>query len=199
MLFKMLLKLSLLMFFSFSVQAGLIKSESLPTTDPIVFADYTAYDNYITYQDIDWAWASMIGVEAAGLRLPDFHAGWDYANAGEFAILQSLSIDYFTKKDANGNVLFDVSGNALYIHAAEYWNDTYQNVTDYENLSELLSNRISWRAFVGSQPTGALGQDTFYVRRTSVTNNTTPVPEPSTLAILAIALIALARRVRKNN
>jgi len=197
MLFKIFLKFSLLMCFSVSVQAGLIKSEDLPASNPVVFTDYTAYDNYITYQDIDWAWASMIGTESAGLKLPDFHDGWDYVNAGEFAILQSLSLDYFTKKDAGGNIQFDANGNTLYIHAAEYWNDTFQNVTEYDNLNDLLSGSISWDAFVGSQPTGAMGQDTFYVRRTP-TNNANPVPEPSTLAIFAIALIALARKARKS-
>jgi len=41
------------------------------------------------------------------------------------------------------------------------------------------------------------GNETFYIRKTvNLTNGTTPVPEPSTLLIFSLGLIALASKKR---
>lgn len=144
---------------------------------------------YVTYQDIDFAWASPINIEYWGvnqLHAPDLHVGWDYASPEELQIFKdSFDIMHFTRTDGT------------YKHAAEFWNTSFTEVQvcsasdnncydhNIENL-KMLAIRSSW-----SQP-GEFEQffETIYVRRNSI-------PEPSTIAIFGLALIAFAIRTKK--
>lgn len=183
---------ALLLLFANSAKAGLILTD-LPENNFIEYADYTAYDNFITFNGIDWTWASPVSqgsVFGNTLSAPTLHDGWDFATDSELSILRnSLNLNYFTKKDAAGNVLLDNLGNKIYIHSVEYWNTFFVDVTEYTNLSNFV-----WSSGVSSQwSTKIASLETFYVRRSPAA----PVPEPSTLAIFAIALFALARKAKK--
>jgi hypothetical protein len=136
-------------------------------------------DFYIVKGQFEWVWASSVNTETYGqntLLTPDnFHSGegWGFATTNEeLSALDSLTLSDFT----NGNEL---------IHAALYWNTYYMGVNS-DNLNDGL---------VSSQLVHDTSQffyyDTFYVRDAQ-----SQVPEPSTLLIFAIALIALSLRKR---
>jgi len=147
-------------------------------------------DNYISYKGIDFAWVSPVSYQfyyqnelfaPDALRVAD---GWRYATDEELTIImQELTLDDFTAYDQ-----FNVK---YYIQAVEYWNTELTNIDidDFE-LGKINSN---WEI------SGTLKWDfeTFYVRSSNVGNNgSTPVPEPSTLMIFALGLIALACKKR---
>jgi hypothetical protein len=134
-------------------------------------------DFYIVKGQFEWVWASSVNSEVFGintLMTPDnFHSGegWGFATtAEELSALESLTLSDFT----NGNEL---------IHAALYWNTYYMgvnsdNLSAHKVSSQLVDNTSAYSYY-----------DTFYVRNAQV-------PEPSTLMIFAIALIALSMKKR---
>jgi len=138
--------------------------------------------NYINYNGLDWAWASPVNVQINPfdpnvLYAPTFHEGWRFASEIELTILKTqLTIEDFTGIDANGD--------SFTIQAIEYWNTHYVrfNVEDFNkdwvNSNWTLNPSIDWN------------YETFYVR------DAAQVPEPSTIMIFAIALIALSLRKR---
>ncbi len=164
-----------LSFFTVSVaNAGLI------TTD-------LTEDNYINYKNLDWAWASPVNVQYVRdlrdssilnqLYDPTIHTGWRYASLAELYILKTeLTLSDFTKQDKDGN--------SFTVQAVEYWNSNYVRFNtedfnnDWVNSAWTLNPGIEWN------------YETFYVR------DAAQVPEPSSIMIFAIALIALSMRKR---
>ena len=156
----------LFLFLSTVAHAGLITSD-------------LSEDNYITVGDLDWAWASPVNVPSVfenTLYAPSLHNGWRYAEANELLILQSLTLADFEVRDVNGNILYIKQ-------AVEYWNDisTHIDISDFN-----AGMRASvWTTDAQTE----YNYETFYVRNIQV-------PEPSTLMIFAIALIALSMKKR---
>ncbi|MBL4940146.1 MAG: PEP-CTERM sorting domain-containing protein [Colwellia sp.] len=144
--------------------------------------------NYIYYQGYDWAWVSPVNLEdyygQNTLYAPSIQVNWKFADFNLLNILKTkLSLADFT--DSNGNI----------IQAAEFFNSDFDYV-DADNFKpeSISSEWIAPDAFMAS----FFGQyETFYVRESSNSNHgPTPVPEPSTLLIFALALITLANKKR---
>ncbi|OUR59931.1 hypothetical protein A9Q74_15440 [Colwellia sp. 39_35_sub15_T18] len=178
------------------VNATLITDSSLLTSD-----------HYVTYEGggviIDFAWASPVNVEYWGdpdlnttnrLYAPELHEGWGYASDSDIDILfANFTIDDFS------------NGDGSYIQAVSFWNSVFDDivltlngVVFDGNLLDYTPGKVSseWASsgVDGSQVLGS-GNETFYVR-TTIINNPAPIPEPSTLMIFALALIALASKKR---
>jgi len=190
--------------FSNTSNATLITDSSLLTSD-----------NYVTFVGdgvtIDFAWASPVNVEYWGnpnlettnrLYEPDSHQGWGYASSDDLdLLLLNFTLDDFSNIDGT------------YIQAVSFWNSYYTDIVlrftiaidgelvelvDRENLKNYAPGGVSsfWAsAGVDGQNATGSENETFYVRKT-FTNNSTPVPEPSTLMIFALGLIALASKKR---
>lgn len=132
-------------------------------------------DTYITVNGIDWTWASSVNSEIYGinqLMAPSFH-GWRFATQEEITFLKtSLTLADFTRDDGT------------YIHSAEYWNTQFFDINTFNFIDDAVSS--NWVA------QGSFNDyfETFYVRATQ----TTPVPEPTNIAIFGLGLIALACR-----
>ncbi len=144
--------------------------------------------NYINYKGYDWAWVSPVNLEdyygQNTLYAPELHQNWQFADPTLLNILKTeLTLADFT--DSNGNT----------IHAAQFFNSDFHYV-DEDNFDPeplISSEWISPDAFMAS----FFGQfETFYVRNASEPN---PAPEPSTLMIFALGLIALASKKRLFN
>ncbi len=205
---KLIIKLSIVCSFIFS---------SISYATPIM-TDLTG-DSYVTYEHengvkYDIAWASEVNSEryyldsgVNTLYRADTHVGWDFATDFELDLLQALALSgelssMFTRLDGS------------YIHAFDYWNDLYSvpDNTDEFNISLSLASEWAWTAPLNEdiddlsdiqkftqameilQLTGT-SYDTFYFR----TPSARPVPEPSSLLIFAVALIALASRKKLFN
>jgi hypothetical protein len=166
----------LLFLVSSSTFAGLI------TTD-------LAENTYISHEGYDWTWASPVNVTTkvfgggfGGVAFTntfenaDFHAGWmdfDEINDPEiYTLFEGLTFDDFTRID--GSI----------IHSAAYWNSYY---------TEVDGTQVQFTDRKGKKIESDIYEqfETFYVRVTP-----SQVPEPSTLLIFAIALIALSLRKR---
>lgn len=179
---KLLLKLIVIFSLAFATHA----QATLITSD----VNYIAEDNYITYQNLDWAWASIVNVEFWGnnqLFAPETHAGWRYATEAEMSLFKAnLSLIDFTRTDAQGNV--------FYVQAVEYWNSEFTLFTDPNFTANINAGQV---ASVWQKQRYDRGDffDTFYVRDVlQLRASPASVPEPSTLAILALALISLSLR-----
>jgi hypothetical protein len=170
-------------------------------------------DNYATIGQLDWAWASVIntnGVAQNEIYGPAdvfdaaLNVTWRYANDDELSAFITLILsdpnyylDLFTLKDNLGNIVKD-GLNIKYKHAIPFWNSDYEDVYSGSggNTDNFLAGKINSKVstFSGSfNPFVASPEDwyyeTFYVR-----NTPSQVPEPSTIMIFAIALIALSMR-----
>jgi len=173
-------------------------------------------DNYVTIGQLDWAWASVINTNGVALNEiygptdvfdPALNVTWRYAQADELSAFIALILDntdhyldLFTLKDEFGNTLKDDQNRVQYKHAIPFWNSAYEDVYSGSggNVDNFLAGKINSKVstFSGSfNPFVASPEDwyyeTFYVR-----NTTAQVPEPSTIMIFAIALIALSMRKR---
>lgn len=174
MMIKFTLKLLLpfLLLVSSSAFAGLITSD-------------LTEDDYITYNGIDWAWASPINVTpyySNLLMAPEFHDGWRYATEEELNILRTeLTIADFTRTDA--------FGVTYYVEAVEYWNTELTSVDI--DVDDFNSGKINSMLTL-NMPT-EWDFETFYVRATNANAN---VPEPTTLFIFAAGLLGFAIRKR---
>ena len=197
---KLILKLSIIcsLVFSSISQAGPIASD-------------LTEDSYITYEydnvAYDIAWASSVNSERyygfdGGKNIlsnPNLHSGWDYATEEQLAFLNALALS-----GDLSTLLTRLDGS--YIHAFEYWNDLYAAPTNTRDIdggrvaSEWVWNiaeDTTYEVDTIEQFTEILNRsgssyDTFYFR-------TTLVPEPSTLFIFAIALIAIVGRKKLLN
>jgi len=159
-----------------------------------LITDLTEND-YITIGELDWAWASTVNVNdhnATGniLSAPGGDFGWDYATTSQLNVFKSdlpTALSLLKYEDANGVI--------AYKNALSYWNDTILEL-ELGVLFFGINNDIDDfnDGFINSELTSDPGQFdylTFYVRDTPA-----DVPEPSTILIFAIALIALSLRKR---
>jgi hypothetical protein len=188
--FKLITALFLLV--SSSAIAGLIDTE-------------LTKDDYITYQGIDWAWASPVNVTpyySNILKAPEYHAGWRYATDIELNILRSeITLDYFTRVDS--------SGLSYYVEAFEYWNTELTGINI--DIDDFNNKKINSMLTVDIQT--EWDYETFYVRNailpsavrnsivpSAVRNSIAPavaqVPEPTTLFIFAAGLLGFTLRKR---
>jgi len=158
-------------------QAGVILCSDTP--DECLNSDVISSEFYITKGDYQWVWASSVNIQFAyginELKDPTFHAdGWRYAEStDELAAMSLLTLLDFTNDDDS------------LIEASTYWNTVIHGV----NAVDLNDGLIASLWVDGNSP--LFYYETFYVR-----NTPTPVPEPSTIMIFAIALIALSMRKR---
>jgi len=173
---------------SFAVNATLMDS-SLMTDDHYIT---------VTHDDgsvLDWAWVSSVsvnftyddfGVLENTLFSPDLIEGWELASSTELSYFL-LNID----SDDFKNTLTD-PGNGLDTHkkATYFWNDNFHEV-NLDNLNE-GDIKSSWVENSEYNFLGTSYYDTFYVRTHST--DPQPVPEPSTLMIFALGLIAFASK-----
>lgn len=171
-------------------------------------------DSYIEYNHngviYDIAWASTVNTQKyydfdSGLNVnilytPGIRTGWDFANDEQLALLKSLAVsgELLTRLTRDDN---------SFRHAFEYWNDYYTAPVGTGNVSAgNVASDWAWR-FSGGTPTAdslpeafEIGNvtgsfyDTFYFRVQD--NGSTPIPEPSTLMIFALGLIALVSKKR---
>jgi len=145
---------------------------------------------YVSYANLDWAWVSPVNEQFWGcqaeidnadeylitvlsnsgcdnqLLAPEYREGWRYATDIELDIIYNQL----------GILAFMPTQNSL-IQAASYWNTSFTHV----DMNDFLSASIS-----GEWGNGF--NETFYVR------DSKSVPEPSTLLIFALGLIALASK-----
>jgi len=148
---------------------------------------------------------------------PTIHSGWNYAGKSGLPEL----LDIFSSED---EILSLFKLNGLYIHAFDYWNSAFVTVdTSLNNLNNIsgeedlinknIKSALSWSGAAKSFDAMTLEEkgaeinaimsasgssyDTFYVReRPNLEQEPKPVPEPSTLMIFALGLIALASKKR---
>lgn len=169
-------------------------------------------DSYIEYNHngviYDIAWASTVntqkyydfdnGTNVNILYKPGIRTDWNFANEAQLTLLKSLAV--------SGELLTMLTrDDNTYRHAFEYWNDYYSAPVDTGNVSAgNVASAWVW-SFPAGTPTadnlleafeigGVTGSffDTFYFRVQD--NSSTPVPEPSTLMIFALGIIALASK-----
>ncbi|MEH6385598.1 MAG: PEP-CTERM sorting domain-containing protein [Colwellia sp.] len=174
---KLIIKVVFPVFFliSSSAFAGLI------TTD-------LAEDTYVTYGGYDWTWASPVNSENYNGALPgetnvlygpsSFNRNWQFIEGNTLqALFSELTLDLFKKTDGS------------LITSIVYWNSFFTDTTE----SNFYFKSSVW---VDDSAMSFFRQfDTFYVRNIA-DRPTAQVPEPSTLMIFAIALIALSLRKR---
>lgn len=140
------------------------------TANAILISTPLTADDYISYNGLDWAWASPVAAVNWGsneLMAPSFHEGWRYATATEWA----------SRPDAS--MFLTVPGDVSTAkNAVAYWNTYYTHI-DYNDAVI---------GYVTSSPTGSW-DETWYVRDAS---GSAPVPEPSTFILLGAGLAGLA-------
>lgn len=214
-----MIKFAVKVLFSTCLIMSSIANASLITDSSLLTSDH-----YVTYSDenvtIDFAWASPINVEYWGepgelgtnrLYAPTLHQGWSYASQEDINILlANFTLADFTIGEGD---------DRTFINAVQFWNTIFDDVVlrldldnnpdngyelvDWQNLENLENGlvRSEWTAsgVNGQGVGGTYYYETFYVRK--IVNNapSTPVPEPSTLMIFAIALIALSLKTRYTN
>jgi len=151
-------------------------------------------DDYITIGELDWAWASTVNV--------GYHVATDNTLSGpggDFgwrnATILELNTFISNRSFALTLLQYDDNGVTAYKNALSYWNDEI-TVLDLEapffgTNSDIVDFNLGHiNSVVGADP-GQFDYLTFYVRNTPA-----QVPEPSTIMIFAIALIALSMRKR---
>ncbi|MFB0980307.1 MAG: PEP-CTERM sorting domain-containing protein [Alteromonadaceae bacterium] len=154
-------------------------------------------NNYITIDELDWAWASTVNVEfhtKSGNTLsgPGDNFGWRYATTSEldaFKFAHEAAKELLTLRDDDE----EITG---YKHALSFWNDKIDELelvtpfffTMTNDIDDFNNGLINSTVGVNEAEFDYL---TFYVRNTPA-----QVPEPSTLMIFAIALIALSMKKR---
>ncbi len=179
---KNLLFLSLLVVSTASVAVPIIDNTN-PIPDQFVLLNFAG-------SGLDWVYAGPIGINEFGpgsLEAPSYRAaeGWRSASALEW-VSHPLWDDFIVPGNPGGIVnavsFFD---HSAYIFASEYWS-TFRHVDaqDFDN------------GLVGDGVNGVLSgvPETIYVR--NGVNN--PVPEPTTLALLGLGLIAMRSARRKS-
>lgn len=156
----------------------------------------TSEENHVNIGDLDWIWASSVNQQDfqfdpldASLKNTIYgpSGGWRYAEENELIIFRNA-----IKLDSINYLKLFTNDDGTYKHALTDWNSHlfalsldacfFCSVTDADNFKAgLINSRIAGGA--------ESNFETFYVR-------TAQVPEPSTIMIFAIALIALSMRKR---
>lgn len=140
-------------------------------------------DDYITYNNLDWAWASPVNTQhwngfggANELFKPEGdydYGGWRFASPEEIDLLiTDIDISLFTR------------GNE-YINAAKYWNTIFTDITNQSNFEDGFISS----SFVANTDDRKF-YDTFYVRDVEV-------PEPSMFILMIIIALGLWHKSRK--
>jgi hypothetical protein len=168
-------------------------------------------DNYVTIGELDWAWASIISANGPDFTNvisgpkevfePSLDVQWRIATSDELShFISQILIDpaaylsLFEKKDSAGNTLKDGQNRVLYKNAFTFWNteindDDLFSGNNTENFMDgKIKGQVSTYGVNDAFPTD-WKFETFYVRDVKV-------PEPSSILIFAIALIALSLRKR---
>ena len=140
------------------------------TANADLITDPLPANTYITFNDLDWAWASSLCTvwwPGPGNRLkePEFHEGWRYATPEEWANRPSAE-DFLAIPGDPTSV----------IHAVPYWNTRSTEPNYYDAL----------RGFVTSTHRVEATWETWYVRDSGT------IPEPSTPILLAAVVACLA-------
>ena len=138
--------------------------------------------NYITYKGYDWAWASYVNVENFDvnntLYAPQLQKNWGFATGDLFNVLiNDLTIDDFKKSTGE------------YIHAAQFFNSDFHEVNTQFTEFIFSESMVRSEWYGGDYSEERAQYNTFYVRPSQV-------PEPSTLMIFALGLIALVSKKR---
>jgi len=147
----------------------------------LILSDLTE-DNYIVHENLQWAWASPVNTEFFNgnvLYAPELHAGWRFATDEELNVLKfELTLADFTRADGS------------YIHAVEYWNSLFDNVSDWDNHLNFVNNQVSSSWVNGSNEYF----ETFYVR------DIPQVSEPNGMLIfiLMLAFLLCVPRLQSN-
>ncbi|MDX2367509.1 MAG: PEP-CTERM sorting domain-containing protein [Colwellia sp.] len=209
-----MIKLFIKLFFVFSFVLSSVSQASLITA--LEIGDLSSEDYIVfEYNDVsyDVAWASKVNSERwyipgttdfNTLFAPTIHSGWEYASLNA----TNNSLEIFS--DLSGTQILDLftdSGNN-YIQAFKYWNSEFSSSNETGNIltPQIRSEwAVTWADYQAmsissisdtyiNNVTGA-SYDTFYIRPSLIQGNgPTPVPEPSTLMIFALGLIALASK-----
>jgi hypothetical protein len=192
---------------------------SQATILPLNVGDLTT-DDYIVYNkggvNYDIAWASQVNSEVWFVDIDynynvlftaDYHAGWSFA--GENGI---PTIDEIFLGITGAELLAEFTRNGEFVHAFEYWNSFFDTPEHGFNLSNKeIASAWDWSIPLGIDIDALslsdkedldfeitdldTGYDTFYIRFSQVQGNgSTPVPEPSTLVIFTLGLIALVSK-----
>jgi len=200
---------------SFFSSAGLITPKAAPL----------AQNTYVSYGGYDWTWASTYNVQfyfcdpksdnstnnydnyltsvysSSGsacntdisnqLMSADYHQGWSFF---EDLFINTNINDYITGLATQNGILlqdFFKDGNGNKVQSFDYWN-TSINTTSGFNSPFASDWRNKSRAAVSFFSDPSAFANTIYVRKSQ------PVPEPSTIFILAIGLLGLSARLRKS-
>lgn len=223
---KLFIKLCFICSFTFVtafVQAGIIPSDITTITADVapINTGEVSQDSYITHYDAntgtnwDIAWASDVNSELFfeggyynTLFSADTHVGWTTmpvdVSSGRLELFVNMN-------DSEIWDLFRIGSTTTFIHAFEYWNSVFLSplsadpsslgldlrsemtltLNDFKNIDTINYDRTANNHFDGTIA------NTFYFRESIVQpDNTNSVPEPSTLMIFALGLIALASKKR---
>ncbi|MBA6355964.1 MULTISPECIES: PEP-CTERM sorting domain-containing protein [unclassified Colwellia] len=167
------------LFLSNVAHSGLIKSE-------------LTQDNYVTIGGLDWTWASAENASWASntIYTPDSidslngwdRKGWRHAESSELLI-------FINNRDIADFSYLNASNELVYKNSFVFWNTAITEVSDID--VDGFNAGLIETYLVGDNNTSSWAYETFYVRNTPA-----QVPEPTTIMIFAIALIALSMRNR---
>jgi len=201
---KLFIKLSLV----FSILlTSIAKATLLPIPDNLTSNDYIVHNfNGINY---DIAWASKVNSERwyfdsefNTLFAPEIRTGWGYADLNS----QTGTLDVFSDLSGSEILALFTDSNDEYIQAFEYWNSEFSSTDEIADILAPSRIRSEWvltwdeynSDYMGVHPylneshinnIPSASYDTFYIR-------VSQVPEPSTLMIFSLGLIALASKKR---
>jgi hypothetical protein len=178
---KFYLKLAIffVLFMSSIAHAGLIKSDLTET-------------NYVTIGDLHWTWASSENASWSGntIYTPDSIiglTGWDregWRHAEAFELLA-----FINNRDITNFSYINSSNETVYKNSFTFWNTSLTDVTNVD--VDAFNSGLIETYLVGDNNGSSWAYETFYVR-----NAPSQVPEPSTIMVFAIALIAFSMRKR---
>jgi len=140
------------------------------TANATLISDPLTSDVYITYNGLDWAWASPVAAASwwpNELMAPSFHEGWRYATATEWASRPEASMFLTVPGDVS------TAKNAV-----AYWNTYFTHIDYSDAVNGYVTSSLNGSAY-----------ETWYVRDAS---GSAPVPEPSTFILLGAGLAGLA-------
>ena len=167
------------LFISSVAHAGLIKSD-------------LTEDNYVTIGDLDWTWASSENSSWTGntIYTPDSIiglAGWDREGWRHAEVFELLA--FINNRDITNFSYLNAANETVYKNSFIFWNTSLTDITSVD--VDAFNAGLIETYLVGDDNGSSWAYETFYVRDTP-----SDVPEPSTILIFAIALIALSLRKR---
>jgi hypothetical protein len=178
--------------FSFKLATFLVLLLSSVAHATLITTDLTE-DNYVTIGDLDWTWASPVNAQwiTNTIYTPDSIVGLGWDREGwRHATDDELSVFINTRDITDFISYFDASNEAVYKNSFVYWNTDTSIIKVEEVDEEAFINGHIETYLVGDNGGSSWAYETFYVR------DVAQVPEPSTIMIFAIALIALSLRKR---